>query len=87
MNKIYLFIMSEIARNTLTNIKITRDFSFYENKKKTTCKSVRYSEDTIFDKMKKKSTTSFDIFGNVMRPIIVNNKYYIRHDKLDRMII
>ena len=80
--------MSEIMKNTLSNIKITRDFSFYEIKKKTTCKSVRYSEDTIFDKMNKKSTTSFDMFGNVMRPIIVNDKYYIRHDKLgDRMSI
>ena len=80
--------MSEITKNTLSNIKITRDFSFYEIKKKTTCKSVRYSEDTIFDKMNKKSTTSFDMFGNVMRPIIVNDKYYIRHDKLgDRMSI
>ena len=80
--------MSEITKNTLSNIKITRDFSFYEIKKKTTCKSVRYSEDTIFDKMNKKSTTSFVMFGNVMRPIIVNDKYYIRHDKLgDRMSI
>jgi len=74
--------MSEILKNTLSNIKITRDFCFYENKKKITCKSVSYSDDTIFDKMNKKSTTSFDIFGNVMRPIIINNKYYVRHDKL-----
>ena len=80
--------MSEIVKNTLSNIKITRNFSFYENKKKTTCKSVTYSEDTNFDKINKKSTTSFDMFGNVMRPIIVNNKYYIRHDKLgDRMSV
>lgn len=79
--------MEEILKNTILNIKIARDFSF-EDKKKITCKSVRYTDDTVFDKMKKKSTTSFDMFGNVVRPIIVNNKYYIRHDKLgDKMSV
>jgi hypothetical protein len=74
--------MEEFEKNTISNIKITRNFSFYEDKKKTNDKSVTYSADTNFDKMNKKSTTSFDIFGNVMRPIVVNKKYYIRHDKL-----
>jgi hypothetical protein len=74
--------MKEIEKNTLSNIKITRDFSFYEDKKKTNDKSVRYSADTNFGKMNKKSTTSFDMFGNIVRPIIINNKYYIRHDRL-----
>ena len=79
--------MSEILKNTLLNIKIARNFSF-EDKKKVSYKSVRYTDDTMFDKMKKKSTTSFDMFGNVVRPIIVNDKYYIRHDKLgDKMSV
>ena len=74
--------MKEFEKNTLSNIKITRNFSFEEYKKKTNEKSVSYSADTNFDKMKKKSTTSFDMFGNIVRPIIINKKYYIRHDKL-----
>lgn len=74
--------MKEFEKNTITNIKITRNFSFYEEKKKSNEKSVSYSSDTNFDKMNKKSTTSFDMFGNIMRPIIINKKYYVRHDKL-----
>lgn len=68
--------------NTILNIKLTRDLSFCENKKKVTNKSVKYSIDTNFNKMNKKSTTSIDMFGNVIRPIIINNKYYIRHDQI-----
>jgi hypothetical protein len=72
----------DIAKNTLLNIKLTRNLSFCENKKKINNKSVKYSNDTIFDKTNRKSTTSIDMFGNIIRPIIINNKYYIRHDQL-----
>jgi hypothetical protein len=49
-------------------------------------KTVRYSPDTIFNKMKKKSTTSFDKYGKIIRPVIVNNIHYIRHDKLKHIL-
>lgn len=77
MNKIFTFYM-----NTILNIKITRDFNFCENKKKMVNKNVKYSEDTVFNKMNKKSNTSVDMFGNIIRPIIINKKYYIRHDQV-----
>jgi len=49
-------------------------------------KTVRYSSDTIFNKMRKKSTTSLDRHGNIIRPVIVNNIHYFRHDKLKHFI-
>ena len=48
-------------------------------------KKVHYSPDTVFDKIKKRSTTSFDRYGNIIRPVIVNNIYYVRHDKLNKL--
>jgi len=47
-------------------------------------KKVHYSPDTIFDKMKKKSTTSLDMYGRIIRPVIVNNIHYVRHDQLGK---
>lgn len=44
-------------------------------------KKVSYSPETNFDKTNKKSTTTLDMHGNVIRPIVVNNKYFFRHDK------
>jgi len=44
-------------------------------------KKVSYSPETKFGISNKKSTTSFDMHGNIIRPIIVNDKYFFRHDK------
>jgi hypothetical protein len=49
-------------------------------------KTVRYSSDTIFNNVKKKSNTTTDKQGNIIRPVIVNNIHYYRHDKLKYII-
>ena len=73
--------MDELRQKTLNNIKITRNFSFDEINKKTE-KRVRYATDTKGTIDRKKSTTSFDYRGDIVRPIVINNKYYIRHDQI-----
>ena len=71
----------ELKKNTLNNIKITRNFSINEENNKKNNKRVSYSPNTEFHLEKKRSTTTFK-YGNIVRPIIVNNKYFIRHDQI-----
>uniref|UniRef100_A0A6C0HQX3 Uncharacterized protein n=1 Tax=viral metagenome TaxID=1070528 RepID=A0A6C0HQX3_9ZZZZ len=72
----------ELKKNTLNNIKIMRDFSYKEENNKKQSKQVHYSPETEFNIEKKKSTTTFDKYGDIVRPIIINNKYFIRHDQI-----
>lgn len=77
-----------LEKNTILNIKITRDpyLMKCDITRVEKHKNVRYSPDTVFDTTRKKSTTTFDKHGKIIRPIIVNNLYYIRHDKLPKRL-
>ena len=72
----------ELRQNTLNNIKITRNFSIMEESNKKHNKRVSYSPTTEFHLESKKSTTTFNKYGDIVRPIIINNKYFIRHDQI-----
>ena len=74
--------MNELKKNTLDNLKRMRDFSFIEETNKKSEKRVRYSSDTKMTLERKKSTTMIDHQGDIVRPIVINSKYYIRHDQL-----
>lgn len=75
----------ELKKNTLNNIKLMRNFSFIDENNKKHDKRVTYSPNTEFNVEKKRSTTTFDRNGDIVRPIIVNHKYFIRRDQLHKL--